>query len=62
MARGFGLRPAPDGLSEDEFRHVRAEHLAAAYEVLEDCEHELREQAAALAKFAIMRGSAVVRA
>jgi hypothetical protein len=44
--------PAPGALSEDEFRQVRAKHLAAAYEVkLADCEQEMREQAEALAKF-----------
>jgi hypothetical protein len=44
--------PAPGGLSEDEFRRVRAEHLAGAYGVKrEKCEQELREQAEALARF-----------
>jgi len=45
--------PAPGGLSADEFRRVRAEHLAGAYGVnVEGCELELRAQEEALAVFA----------
>ena len=44
--------PAPSGLSGDDFRQVRARHLSDAYGVnLQDCEKELREQQAALARF-----------
>lgn len=44
--------PAPGELSEDEFRDVRARHLAEAYGVnIEKCERELREQEASLARF-----------
>ena len=43
--------PAPGELSEDEFRDMRARHLAKAYGVsLEKCERELREQEEALAR------------
>lgn len=45
--------PAPGGLGADEFRTVRASHLADAYGVgLDKCEKELREQEAALSAFA----------
>jgi hypothetical protein len=45
--------PAPGSLSEEEFRRVRAAHLASAYCVsLEKCELELRAQQATLASFA----------
>ena len=44
--------PTPAGLSQDEFRRTRAEHLAEAYGVKrEDCEQELQEQEKALARF-----------
>jgi hypothetical protein len=44
--------PAPGDLSEDEFRRVRAAHLASAYGVnIEKCERELREQEETLARF-----------
>ena len=44
--------PAPGGLSEDEFRRVRAHHLASAYGVnMERSELELRAQEDALARF-----------
>jgi hypothetical protein len=44
--------PAPAGLSEVEFRRVRARHLADAYGVeLEKCRNELREQEEALSRF-----------
>lgn len=44
--------PAPGGLAADEFRGVRAKHLAEAYGVaLEKCESELREQEDALSRF-----------
>lgn len=44
--------PAPGGLSEDEFRRVRADHLSGAYGVNhEECEKELRDQDDALARF-----------
>src|SRR5260370_29781674 len=44
--------PSPGGLSEDEFRSVRAAHLADAYGVdLAECEKELREQEDALSRF-----------
>ena len=44
--------PAPGGLSEVEFRRVRARHLADAYGVdLEKCEKELHEQEEALSRF-----------
>jgi hypothetical protein len=45
--------PTPGGLTEDEFRSVRARHLAEAYSVnVEKCELELRAQAEALSGFA----------
>ena len=44
--------PAPGGLSEDEFRRIRAEHLAGAYGVdLAECEKELRAQEGAMSRF-----------
>src|SRR3979411_2995113 len=44
--------PAPAGLSPDEFRRVRADHLAGSYGVrVEKCEAELRAQEAALFAF-----------
>jgi hypothetical protein len=44
--------PVPARLSADEFRRVRADHLAAAYGVSrEKCEKELRAQEAALSAF-----------
>ncbi len=44
--------PAPGGLSAEEFREVRARHLAEAYAVdLEKCRTELREQEEAVAGF-----------
>src|SRR5437870_5779902 len=44
--------PAPANLSEDEFRDMRARHLADAYGVkIESCQKELREQQEALARF-----------
>jgi hypothetical protein len=44
--------PAPGALSDDEFRSLRAGHLAAAYGVdLAKCENELREQEDALLQF-----------
>jgi|SRR5882672_3467583 len=44
--------PAPGGLPADEFRRVRAQHLASAYGVnLEKCERELRDQSDVLARF-----------
>jgi hypothetical protein len=44
--------PAPGGLSENEFRSIRAGHLADAYGVdLAECEKELREQEDALSRF-----------
>jgi hypothetical protein len=44
--------PVPQGLSSDEFRRVRAEHLASAYGVrFERCERELRRQEEALSTF-----------
>lgn len=44
--------PAPGGLSKDEFRRVRAEHLSGAYGVnREECERELRAQEEALSRF-----------
>jgi hypothetical protein len=44
--------PAPGGLTDDEFRKVRAEHLASAYyRSIEDCERGLRAQEQALARF-----------
>jgi hypothetical protein len=44
--------PAPGGLSEDEFRSVRARHLADAYGAdLKKCEGELRAQEETLARF-----------
>ena len=43
--------PAPGGLSADEFRGIRARHLADAYGVdLEKCENELRAQEVTLAR------------
>jgi hypothetical protein len=45
--------PTPGGLSDDEFRRVRAEHLAEAYGVnIEKCALELRAQEDALSAFA----------
>jgi hypothetical protein len=45
--------PAPGGLPADEFRSVRAKHLAEAYGVnMEKCELELRAQEEALSAFA----------
>jgi hypothetical protein len=42
----------PQGLSADEFRRVRADHLASAYGVsIEKCEQELRAQEDALSAF-----------
>jgi hypothetical protein len=44
--------PVPAGLSADEFRRVRADHLASAYVVSrENCEKQLRAQEAALSAF-----------
>jgi len=44
--------PTPSGLSDHDFRQVRARHLSDAYGVnLQDCEKELREQQEALARF-----------
>src|SRR3979411_993588 len=44
--------PAPAGLSPDEFRRVRADHLAGSYGVsVEKCEAELRAQEATLSRF-----------
>jgi hypothetical protein len=44
--------PAPDGLTQDEFRNVRARHLAGAYGVdLRKCEDELCAQEEALSRF-----------
>jgi hypothetical protein len=44
--------PAPADLSEDEFRKVRAQHLAEAYGVkVEACESELRRQEKALERY-----------
>ena len=45
--------PAPGGLAADEFRRVRAKHLAEAYGIdIEKCELELRTQEEALSAFA----------
>ena len=44
--------PTPSGLSDDDFKQVRARHLSQAYGIEgEDCEKELREQQEALARF-----------
>src|SRR5437660_5135686 len=44
--------PAPAGLTEDEFRGVRARHLANAYGVdLKKCENELQAQENSLSQF-----------
>ena len=44
--------PAPGGVSEDEFRGIRARHLAEAYGVdIAKCEKELRAQEDALSGF-----------
>jgi hypothetical protein len=44
--------PAPGGLSQVEFRHIRAKHLADAYGAnLEKTERELRAQEEALSRF-----------
>ena len=44
--------PAPGGLTEEEFRRVRARHLADAYGVdFEKCENELQAQEETLARF-----------
>jgi hypothetical protein len=44
--------PVPQGLSANEFRRVRADHLASAYGVsVEKCEQELRAQEEALSAF-----------
>ena len=44
--------PAPGGLIEDEWRRLRAKHLAAAYDLgVEGCEQDLRKQDEALSKF-----------
>jgi hypothetical protein len=44
--------PAPGGLSDEEFRIVRARHLADAYGVaLEKCENDLRAQEESLSRF-----------
>ncbi len=44
--------PAPGGLSEEEFRSVRARHLADAYGGgLEKCENDLRAQEETLSRF-----------
>ena len=44
--------PAPAGLTPEEFRRVRADHLASTYGVnIEKCEQELRAQEAALSAF-----------
>ena len=44
--------PAPGGLSEENFRNVRARHLADAYGVdFEKCENELRAQEETLSRF-----------
>jgi hypothetical protein len=44
--------PAPSGLSEAEWRQLRATHLAEAYDLsADDCEKSLRDQDEALAKF-----------
>lgn len=45
--------PAPGGLSDDEFRRIRAGHLSDVYgEPFEKCENELRAQEESLARFA----------
>ena len=45
--------PAPSGLSSEEFRSVRARHLAEAYGAnIEKCELELRAQEDTLSDFA----------
>ncbi|HEY6047098.1 MAG TPA: DUF1835 domain-containing protein [Pyrinomonadaceae bacterium] len=44
--------PAPAGLSANEFRQVRAQHLAEAYDIkIEECEGELARQEKALEGF-----------
>jgi len=44
--------PAPGGLAADQFRNLRARHLAAAYGVdLTKCENELRTQEETLSRF-----------
>ena len=44
--------PAPAGLTREEFRRVRAQHLAEAYgETIEDCEKQLRAQEERLSRF-----------
>jgi len=44
--------PTPSGLSDDDFKQVRARHLSQAYGIEgEDCEKELREQQEALMLF-----------
>ena len=44
--------PTPGGLSDHDFRQVRAGHLSEAYGVnIQNCEKELREQQEALARF-----------
>src|SRR5436853_6427400 len=44
--------PTPGGLSDHDFRQVRARHLSEAYAVnIQDCAKELREQQKALAQF-----------
>jgi hypothetical protein len=45
--------PAPGGLSDEEFRRVRARHLSDAYGVSpRECEQQLRTQEEALSRFA----------
>ena len=46
--------PAPGRLAEDQFRSVRARHLADAYGVnLKKCENELRTQEETLSRFSV---------
>src|SRR5207253_209572 len=44
--------PTPSGVSDDDFRQLRATHLSDAYGLsVQNCEKELREQQEALARF-----------
>lgn len=44
--------PTPAGLSEDDWRRLRAKHLAGAYDLaVAECEQDLRTQDEALSKF-----------
>lgn len=44
--------PTPRGLSENEWRRLRAQHLTDAYDLAaEDCERDLRKQDEALSRF-----------